>query len=95
MDSDRPPVAASLFGFLLADTVDETGLSFDYRIQEGVVATRNATRLLELIGYPDDVTGAAMEPFEPKEQGLSGLRGPTLLVASKQNLAESGSLPQN
>jgi hypothetical protein len=42
------------------DSADESGLSFDYRIQEGVVGTRNAIKLLRLIGYPEDVIREAL-----------------------------------
>lgn len=35
---------------------DKDGLSFDYKIKEGVSQTRNAIRLLEYIGYPKDIT---------------------------------------
>ena len=43
------------------DSADENGLSFDYKIHEGVVETRNAIKLLRLIGYPEDVITSALE----------------------------------
>jgi hypothetical protein len=43
------------------DDADETGLTFDYKIHEGVVETRNAIKLLRLIGYPEDVIDRALE----------------------------------
>jgi len=43
------------------DDADETGLIFDYKIHEGVVETRNAIKLLRLIGYPEDVITSALE----------------------------------
>lgn len=43
------------------DSADEKGLSFDYRIHPGVVETRNAIKLLRLIGYPEDVIESALE----------------------------------
>ena len=43
------------------DSADESGLTFDYKIHEGVVETRNAIELLRLIGYPEDVIAAALE----------------------------------
>ncbi|MFW5688286.1 MAG: MutS-related protein [Spirochaetota bacterium] len=43
------------------DSADESGLSFDYKIHDGVVQTRNAIKLLRLIGYPEDVIESALE----------------------------------
>ncbi|TVQ21379.1 MAG: hypothetical protein EA382_13745 [Spirochaetaceae bacterium] len=43
------------------DQADASGLTFDYRIHEGVVETRNAIELLRLIGYPEDVITTALE----------------------------------
>lgn len=43
------------------DSADENGLTFDYKIHEGVVETRNAIKLLRLIGYPEDVIDSALE----------------------------------
>ncbi len=47
--------------YYFTDSADKTGLSFDYTIHEGVVQTRNAIKLLRLIGYPEDVIAAALE----------------------------------
>jgi DNA mismatch repair ATPase MutS len=47
------------------DGADENGLTFDYRIQAGVVETRNAIKLLRLIGYPEDVISEALSRTEP------------------------------
>ena len=46
------------------DDADEKGLTFDYQIHEGVVETRNAIKLLRLIGYPEDVITSALESTE-------------------------------
>lgn len=43
------------------DSADESGLTFDYKIHDGVVQTRNAIKLLRLIGYPEDVIESALE----------------------------------
>ncbi|MFW6292809.1 MAG: MutS-related protein [Spirochaetota bacterium] len=43
------------------DSADENGLTFDYKIHDGVVQTRNAIKLLRLIGYPEDVIETALE----------------------------------
>ena len=42
------------------DSADENGLTFDYLIHDGVVQTRNAIKLLRLIGYPEDVIENAL-----------------------------------
>jgi phage terminase large subunit-like protein len=42
------------------DQADESGLFFDYTLHEGVVQTRNAIKLLRIIGYPEDVIEEAM-----------------------------------
>jgi hypothetical protein len=47
--------------YYFTDHADEKGLSFDYHLHEGVVGTRNAIRLLRLIGYPEDIIRAALE----------------------------------
>lgn len=46
------------------DHATGSGLSFDYRIRPGIVDTRNAIKLLSLIGYPQDVIDAAMADAE-------------------------------
>ena len=50
--------------YYFTDSADENGLTFDYHIQKGVVKTRNAIKLLRLIGYPEDVITAALERTE-------------------------------
>lgn len=42
------------------DNADENGLTFDFKIHEGVVETRNAIKLLRLIGYPENVIRSAL-----------------------------------
>ncbi len=42
------------------DRATETGLSFDYLIRPGIVRTRNAIKLLSLIGYPQEVIDSAL-----------------------------------
>jgi hypothetical protein len=42
------------------DQAAEDGLHFDYRLRPGIVGTRNALRLLAMIGYPDDLVEEAM-----------------------------------
>lgn len=43
------------------DRVGEGGLSFDYRLRAGPATTRNALRILEHEGYPDDLLRQAHE----------------------------------
>lgn len=42
------------------DRATASGLSFDYVIRPGIVRTRNAIRLLSLIGYPQEVIDSAL-----------------------------------
>ncbi len=43
------------------ETVDETGIHFDYILKEGPTQTRNAIRLLSQIGYKPEVINQAEE----------------------------------
>ena len=42
------------------ETVSENEVTFDYRIKEGRAETRNAIRLLDVLGFPESVTGGAL-----------------------------------
>ena len=46
--------------YYFTDHATDTGLSFDYKIRPGIVKTRNAIRLLSLIGYPQEVIDSAL-----------------------------------
>lgn len=50
--------------FYFTDRADEKGLSFDYKMRPGIVQSRNAIKLLSIIGYPDDVIQEAMRGAE-------------------------------
>lgn len=50
--------------FYFTDHADEKGLSFDYKMRPGIVQTRNAIKLLSIIGYPDDVIQEALKGAE-------------------------------
>jgi len=50
--------------YYFTDSADENGLTFDYHIQEGVVKTRNAIKLLRLSGYPEYVIRTGLERTE-------------------------------
>jgi DNA mismatch repair ATPase MutS len=46
------------FGFKsyhFTDDVDDKGLKFDFRLNEGITSTNNAIKLLEYLGYPEDI----------------------------------------
>ena len=43
------------------ETVEEGVMRFDYRLREGPAATRNAIRVLEAQGYPEEITREARE----------------------------------
>ena len=43
------------------ETVENSSILFDYKLKKGSLATRNAIRILELNGYPKEVTNEAKE----------------------------------
>jgi ABC-type multidrug transport system fused ATPase/permease subunit len=52
------------FGFKsyhFTDKVDQEGLSFDFKLKDGMTSTSNAIRLLEYLDYPEDITRRAMK----------------------------------
>jgi DNA mismatch repair ATPase MutS len=52
------------FGFKsyhFTDKVDQEGLSFDFKLREGITSTSNAIRLLEYLDYPEDIIKRAMK----------------------------------
>jgi DNA mismatch repair ATPase MutS len=46
--------------FYFTDHAGKKGLTFDYTIRPGIVQSRNAIRLLALIGYPQDLVNEAL-----------------------------------
>lgn len=42
-----------------SDKIDEARLQFDYLLKQGVATTRNAIRLLEHLGYPEEIIAEA------------------------------------
>jgi len=52
------------FGFKsyhFTDKVDQEGLSFDFKLRDGITSTSNAIRLLEYLGYPEGIIKRAMK----------------------------------
>ncbi|MGL5069598.1 MAG: MutS-related protein [Sarcina sp.] len=47
---------------------DSTGLSFDYKLKEGVLKTRNAIKLLKYMGYPNEIIEDAFAEIEEREK---------------------------
>lgn len=47
--------------FHFEEQVNDSDITFDYKLREGRAVTRNAIKLLKLLGYPDKVTNAAEE----------------------------------
>jgi hypothetical protein len=41
------------------ETIEETGMVFDYLLKEGPATTRNAIELLRVLGYPEELVAAA------------------------------------
>jgi len=51
--------------YYFSEKIDKKkGLSFDYKIKEGISSTRNAIRLLEQIGYPKEIIDKAFKRAE-------------------------------
>jgi len=42
-------------------TVDQEGLSFDFKLRDGITSTSNAIRLLKYLGYPERIVKRAMK----------------------------------
>jgi DNA mismatch repair ATPase MutS len=52
------------FGFKsyhFTDKVDQEGLSFDFKLRDGITSTSNAIRLLEYLDYPEEIIKRAMK----------------------------------
>jgi DNA mismatch repair ATPase MutS len=56
------------FYYFSEDIDDNTGLSFDYKLKKGVSKTRNAIRLLEYIGYPNEIIQKSYKKSEKLEK---------------------------
>jgi len=59
------------FYYFSEDVNSDTGLSFDYKLKNGVSKTRNAIKLLEFVGYPKEITEAAFKRSELMESSTS------------------------
>ncbi len=55
--------------FYFTDHADAGGLRFDYRMRPGLVRSRNAIRLLSLIGYPQDLVDEALREAGTESDG--------------------------
>ena len=45
--------------YYFSENVNNEGLSFDYKIKEGISKTRNAIKVLDYLGYPKEITNLA------------------------------------
>ena len=57
------------------ETVTEDAVTFDYRLKEGRAETRNAIRLLDVLGFPESVTDGArmrVKVFEESGKWMNG-----------------------
>ena len=52
-----------------SDKVDKNNLGFDYTLKKGIATTRNAIKLLEYMGYPQEVIHGANSRFSPAAKG--------------------------
>lgn len=46
------------------DSVSKEGLDFDYKLKRGIAVSSNAIRLLEYLGYPEEITEAALKSMQ-------------------------------
>ena len=54
-----------------SEAVSESeGLTFDYKLKDGVLKTRNAIKLLKYIGYPDEIVDGAYRFIENEEASV-------------------------
>ncbi|HHX21297.1 MAG TPA: DNA mismatch repair protein MutS, partial [Clostridiales bacterium] len=51
-----------------SETMDEDGIRFDYLLREGPTRTRNAIRLLQQMGYGQEIIAAAQDNARRFEQ---------------------------
>lgn len=54
--------------YYFSEKVNETGLTFDYKIKKGVTKTRNAIKLLDFIGYPKEIINNSFKRAEKLEK---------------------------
>ena len=50
---------ASYKNYHFCEQIDQSGISFDYKIYEGPSSTRNAIKLLEVMAYEETITNEA------------------------------------
>ncbi len=53
--------------YYFRETVGKEGLEFDYLLKDGPSTTKNAIRLLEFLGYPEDITRPSKSELESIE----------------------------
>ena len=54
--------------FYFTEKVGSEGLTFDYRLREGVSGTSNAIKILDLLGYPEEITQGARQMIKQEMQ---------------------------
>ncbi|HOA41233.1 MAG TPA: hypothetical protein PKM10_07270 [Halanaerobiales bacterium] len=52
---------ASYDTYHFTDKVSKDGLDFDYKLKKGIAVSSNAIKLLEYLGYPEEITEAAIK----------------------------------
>lgn len=56
-------LGASFLYYHFTDKVDKNNLDFDYTLKKGIATTRNAIKLLEYMGYPQEIIRDANSQF--------------------------------
>lgn len=54
--------------FYFTEKIGSEGLTFDYRLREGVSGTSNAIKILDLLGYPEEITQGARQMIKQEMQ---------------------------
>jgi|LSQX01.1.fsa_nt_gb predicted ATPase len=54
--------------FYFTEKVGSEGLTFDYRLREGISGTSNAIKILDLLGYPTEITHNARQMIKEEMQ---------------------------
>ncbi|WP_102400224.1 MutS-related protein [Haloimpatiens massiliensis] len=60
-------VRETYYNYYFTENVTKEGLNFEYKIREGISPTRNAVKILEYLGYPEEIINNINNRIERKE----------------------------
>ncbi|WP_138202782.1 MutS-related protein [Haloimpatiens lingqiaonensis] len=64
-------VKETYYNYYFTENVTKEGLNFEYKIREGISPTRNAIKILEYLGYPDEIINNINKRIEHKEDNIN------------------------